>query len=506
MTGWACPNCIVEIFSDGGDEGAFYEGRVVADESAAFAFSKEAAFTGPHLTTTATDPDGNTSEFSSPTKGSSQNFSLQEGNSLAMIRLQSKISSQLVADDRLGWSMGITQGEMQNWSSLAQEVFNIGAKRLVTSLGMGEGPIDWSNPEDEIPLEFDQFIDVMNENGVAVNYSIHWFDKIGHAAGEELPIPRFKTDEEVQKFLDYVRFIVGHYKGRVQYYTIWTEPDACGGSIDTDVKCIEPLDYIELVRQTIPVIREVDSLAKVVTGPVVLYYGRDHLFTLLRSDVIQLFDVIDTHPIFDAAPDREYFGNYYYEYPVLIDSILQMAAANGFQGQFWGSDLSWFVTERGDSPYTEWEGHTEIQATKYFARMVAMHLGKDAGLNPVVQKNTREYSVVARLYTILAGTEPIDLGVEIDSEATNIVSYGFTHPNGDKSLALWTNGAAVDDDPGVKTTLTFPGVSASRVTGIDVVDRGGFEQELIAETENGNLVIRGFLVKDYPIFIVLSNN
>ena len=192
--------------------------------------------------------------------------------------------------------------------------------------------------------------------------------------------------------------------------------------------------------------------------------------------------------------------------PVLIDSILQMAAANGFQGQFWGSDLSWFVTERGDSPYTEWEGHTEIQATKYFARMVAMHLGKDAGLNPVVQKNTREYSVVARLYTILAGTEPIDLGVEIDSEATNIVSYGFTHPNGDKSLALWTNGAAVDDDPGVKTTITFPGVTASRVTGNDVVDRGGFEQELIAETENGNLVIRGFLLKDYPIFIVLSNN
>ena len=516
LTGWTHPNSIVEIFSDGSDEGAFYEGRVVADGSGAFAFRKEAAFTGPRLTTTATDPDGNTSEFSLPTEGSSGFFGLQEDNSLAMIRLQSKTSNQLVADVRLGYGTGFLAGELQNWRSLAQDVFDIGAKRLNTSLGMGEAPIDWSFPEDEIPVEYDRFIDAMNENGVAVNYGIHWFDKIGHAAGEVLPIPRFKTDEEIQDFLDYVRFIVGHYKGRVQYYTIWSEPDACGGSIDIDVKCIEPLDYIELARQTIPVIREVDPQAKVVTGGIGLYYGRDLLFTLLRSDVIQLFDVIDTHPMFDAAPDIEFIGftgddplesfaEYYYQYPAIIDSILQTASAHGFQGQYWGSDLTWSVTGWPDHPADQpWEGHTETQSIKYHARAIAMHLGLDAGVNPVVQKGIRAYSVAANLYAILAGTEPINLGVEIESEATNIVSYGFTDPTGDTLFALWTDGAAVDDDPGVKTTLTFPGVSASRVTGIDVLDGfDGFEQELIAETGSGDLVIRNLLVRDYPIIVRL---
>ncbi len=512
VTGWASPNCIVEIFSDSGDEGALYEGRVVADDSAAFAFSKEAAFTGLHLTTTATDPDGNTSKFSSHTIGSSQNFSLQEDNALPMNALQSKTSSQLVADDRLGWGIGIERSALQHWSTHTQEVFDIGAKRFETFLGDVEAPIDWSFPEDEIPVEFDRIIDAMNENGVAVNYEIHWFDKIGHAAGEELPNPRFTTEEEVQEFLDYVRFLVGHFKGRVQYYTIWTEPDA------GPPKNIEPLDYIELARQTIPVIREVDPQAKVVTGTVVLYFGRDHLFTLLRSDVIQLFDVISTHPIFDAAPGQEFvgyvtrngvdepletLGEYYYNYPALIDSILQTAAAHGFQGQYWGADLTWFIEGTG-SPY-EWDSFTEIQSTKYHARGIVMHLGKDAGVDPIVIKgHPVQFYMVARLYTILAGTEPIDLGVEIESEATNIESFGFTHPNGDKSLALWTNGEAVDYDPGITTTLIFPGVSASRVTGIDAVDRSGFEQELIAETENGNLVIRGFLVKDYPIFISIS--
>jgi hypothetical protein len=40
------------------------------------------------------------------------------------------------------------------------------------------------------------------------------------------------------------------------------------------------------------------------------------------------------------------------------------------------------------------------------------------------------------------------------------------------------------------------------VTGIDVFN--GFEQELITENENGNLVIRNLLVKDYPIILRFS--
>ena len=103
------------------------------------------------------------------------------------------------------------------------------------------------------------------------------------------------------------------------------------------------------------------------------------------------------------------------------------------------------------------------------------------------------------LTTVMAGTSPDSLVVEIESAATNITSYGFALLNGDKLFALWTDGAAVDDDPGVRPTLTFPDLSASEVTGIDVLD--GFEQELVAENGNGSLIIRNLLVKDYPIIV-----
>ncbi|HEX9837733.1 MAG TPA: Ig-like domain-containing protein, partial [Anaerolineales bacterium] len=68
VSGTACANCTVEIFSDSGDEGAIYEGRVVADGNGAFIFEKGAPLAGPFLTATATDPDGNTSEFSQPSQ------------------------------------------------------------------------------------------------------------------------------------------------------------------------------------------------------------------------------------------------------------------------------------------------------------------------------------------------------------------------------------------------------------------------------------------------------
>lgn len=66
---------------------------------------------------------------------------------------------------------------------------------------------------------------------------------------------------------------------------------------------------------------------------------------------------------------------------------------------------------------------------------------------------------------------------------------------------MWNDNVAVDYDPGVPSMLTFPNTSAQKVIGIDVLH--GFEQELIIENENGNLVIRNLFIKDYPIILRL---
>lgn len=67
IRGTALPDTSVEIFSDEEDEGQVYEGSTTADGDGYFTFRLPAGrFTGPYITSTATDSDGNTSHFSPP--------------------------------------------------------------------------------------------------------------------------------------------------------------------------------------------------------------------------------------------------------------------------------------------------------------------------------------------------------------------------------------------------------------------------------------------------------
>lgn len=64
--GTACSNCVIEVFSDAADEGAIYEGTTTANAAGNWTLTKPGGLTGPYVTATATDGQGNTSEFSAP--------------------------------------------------------------------------------------------------------------------------------------------------------------------------------------------------------------------------------------------------------------------------------------------------------------------------------------------------------------------------------------------------------------------------------------------------------
>ena len=67
ILGTTMPNASVEIFSDEEDEGRKFEGSTMADEQGNFTFHMPVGrFTGPYVTATTTDSEGNTSQFSLP--------------------------------------------------------------------------------------------------------------------------------------------------------------------------------------------------------------------------------------------------------------------------------------------------------------------------------------------------------------------------------------------------------------------------------------------------------
>ena len=65
-SGTACGDCEVEVFSDTDDQGAIHEGTTSADATGNWYFHKPTGLIGTNVTATATDGEGNTSEFSAP--------------------------------------------------------------------------------------------------------------------------------------------------------------------------------------------------------------------------------------------------------------------------------------------------------------------------------------------------------------------------------------------------------------------------------------------------------
>ena len=110
---------------------------------------------------------------------------------------------------------------------------------------------------------------------------------------------------------------------------------------------------------------------------------------------------------------------------------------------------------------------------------------------------------VRNLSTIMPGNEPVTFPVELQTEAMNVKSYGFVLPNGDRLLAMWSDGVAVEYDPGMLSTLVLPGRAGQIAIGIDVLY--GYEQELETTNEGNDLVVTDLLIPDYPIIIRLSD-
>ena len=255
-------------------------------------------------------------------------------------------------------------------------------------------------------------------------------------------------------------------------------------------------------------------------APNVLYFDQEYLLTVLRSDVAPMFDVISWHGIYDAVPGSEFYGDYYYKYPLIIEEIKQTAIANGFDGEYWGTELTWCSEEfpTCHPPDQPWEMQKSDKiAAKYDARGFVIQLGMDVGVGWGGLETPEQpwtYPTVRRLNTVMAGTRPVSHSVRIENEPSDTMTYAFIMPNGDFMFALWTDGVATDDNSsittkltvlsslyfqGITTKLTFPGISDQKAIGMNVLY--GFQQELITEIESGDLVIRNLLVRDYPILI-----
>ena len=505
ISGVSISNCTVEVFSDEDKEGRVFEEQVQTDDNGTFTLSKGSSFSGPHLTATATDVNGSTSRFSTPTSGSSRILVLQEGNTQPKYLLQYRPSMQL-DDNKIGglWS-GFWALDMNE--IIDTQILSLGLKRVRLAIdNCSADAIDWDRPELTIDPKDDDIITRLAENGIAMTYILTFWDKETWPGGQWPDVPRFKNEDEIQRYLDYVRFVVNHFKDRIQYYEIWNEQDVICEESNPEVciQAIEVDDYINLVRRAVPVIHEEYPEVKIVVGSTCnlrFPHSYEYFFNILQSDIMPMVDAICWHGMYGTSPEVDYYRDYYYSYPSMVQEIKDEATIYGFDGEYICDEMVWRTEE------TPFEGepwtYSERIATKYCARGIIINLGIDVAVTMAVNSMQPTYFAMQQnLCNVMAGAEPEDLAFDIQCEADPIASYGFYLPNGEKLLAIWTDGVATEEDAGVEATISIPGFSSGTVAAIDIIN--SCQQELIVTSEEGNIVIENLQVKDYPIILRLT--
>jgi hypothetical protein len=439
---------------------------------------------------------------------------IQEGNNLLKTQLQVKRSEEL-ADNRIGdmHSLRADIRTVRAADGLPDNINDIGQKWIRLSVDY----MDWPQAEDTgehsryyIDPNHDKVVTKLADLNIKIMLCLVFWDEAILSDIKEEVFSRFKSEDEILRWLDYVRFIVRHFKDHIEYYVIWNEPHCPW----LPMQNIELPDYINLVRSTVPIIREEYPKAKIVIGttPGMHHgFGRDYFFGILKSDVMPLVDAISWHPMYGTSPAisdtkmQEMWGgpDYYYNYASLVQEIKDMASSHGFKGEYIAEEIQWRTP---GNPNPGNMIYSEIVAAKYYARGIVMHLGMDitVGLSETSHKaELPRMTVMRNLCSVMAGAETASVPVEIKCEAERLRYYGFSLPDGDRLVALWTDGIAVDDDRGVEATIVLPGFTTEKVIGIDVLH--GFEQELIFSVEDGSLVISNLLVKDYPVILCLMH-
>jgi hypothetical protein len=496
VSGLACPYCTVEFFTTSQTTGGeFFEGRVMAAADGQFHFEKDGGFQGKQLKATAYSENQNNTEFSAYVDSALsiklQNYNLHPRQALPVVPFK----------DIPFNGIGITQYiSCENEETAASYVFDaerMGYKWVRVSIDW----LEWSDvrrtgqySEYKISACQDKAIDLLYQNDVQILYNlVYWDPQIQVFDG----YTRFHTDEEVQHYLDYVHFIVEHFKGRIQWYSILNEPNSSDGQ-----SAVQVGDYIALVRQVVALIHEIDPDAKIVIGettPLNESGAMNYIRTIFKTDIAAMVDGIAWHD--GSGNSIEYQQDFYLNYPRLVKEIVSTAQAKGFTGQFFSMDLQW-RTVKTPNPVSPGWVFNNLTVGKYYVRGIVVHRAK----NLLATVGFQDYETIpdavraiSSLTNLLAGAQPIDVPVKFGRFAEELRTAAFKLPDGSKLVAIWRDTPARDDDFGLPNTITLSGAKAATLTGIDPLY--AFQQELVFSQKNDEIVIENFFIQQYPTFI-----
>ena len=418
-------------------------------------------------------------------------------------------------------------------------------------LGYHDDPINWHWVEKEkgvlkIDPETDAAVTELASHGVNIVMSLNFGNRLysGPASraipqlwewNYDMPAPP-TTPEALAAWTRYVEFMVTHFRDRVKHFEVWNEWNiSCYWGAVPSVE-----HYLAVARAAIPVIREHAPEAKIMMGS---WAGFPHgistwspaqlaakekqtLILQATRELAREVDEIGWHPLYQTDPERlkgyvadvralrnwlQTVGfrghcmatewNYSALYPPLSDTDVAKAWCGGFR-----------ATEIEKAKYVAqvFTRHTALGIESFFCEMYFPQFGvldlsllrRSFDADPISPLQPQAaYYVTRNLATILDELEPAEFEYTVDRAPSNLEVFPLRSPNG-SALALWLGGRAQDQCEGIPVDVLLKG-PCRKAIGYDPMN--GVAQELSVTQSGGNALLKGILVRDWPLIVRLSD-
>ena len=244
----------------------------------------------------------------------------------------------------------------------------------------------------------------------------------------------------MEDWRNYVRAVAKRYKGRIQHYELWNEPNIPGffsGSPETLVK---------LAEETYRILKEIDQ-ANELAAPATVGGGAEHLAWLdryLAAGGGKYMDALSHHYyVAHTAPEATL---------PLVDKVRKIAAKHGLSNlPMWSTEAGWWI-DHSDGTVTKeemvpgWKKVNAIDAAAYVSR--ALILGWAAGLERyywfawdnysmgLIEPTTKAIKPAGLAYA--RTVEWLQGSVMVGCEVSNGMWVStLNRPNGGKARIVW---------------------------------------------------------------------
>ncbi|MBN1343476.1 MAG: hypothetical protein JXQ73_12385 [Phycisphaerae bacterium] len=416
-------------------------------------------------------------------------------------------------------------------------------------VGYHDDPINWHWVEKEkgvlkIDPETDAAVTELVSHGVDIVMSLDFGNRL-YSGPATRPIPQLwewnydmpappTTPEALAAWTRYVEFMVKHFRDRVKHFEIWNEWNiSCYWGAAPSLE-----HYLAVARAAIPVIRRHAPEARIMMGSWAGFpHGistwspeqlaakeKEQMILQATRELAREVDEIGWHPFYQTDPEQ------LKHYSADVRALRNWLKGVGFRGHCMVTEWNYSAVY---PPLSEaeaaraWCGGfraTEMEKAKYVAQVFTRHTGlglesffcemyfpqfgvldlsllrRSFDADPISPLQPQAaYYVTRNLATMLDGLEPGEFEYSIDRAPANLEAFALESSDG-RALAIWLGGRAKDHCEGVPVDVRLK-VACSKAVGYDPMN--GVRQELSVTQGEGVVVLKGVLVRDWPLIIRL---